>query len=281
MYASLSGDPLYLNGSGPADQSIAPSAASDPPPLSNNLHQEASAAWSVSKDTTSIAVLNAFVNRYPGTIFADMAMARMRELSSASQGDLSTKVGDQCDALAGNPTDQQRNGPGVPYAEIKEQLDLAIRVCNAATSSSPGVLRYKYQLARALQHRDRSKAFELLRDLVARRYPAAHDNLGWIYLLDKRDRLQAVSTFRTGVELGDIDSMVSLVEMYDRNIATPTSDKDSKLSLLEQAARFGHPQASRILESERERIVKPERDSEQAEKILQMFGTIINNIPRR
>ena len=42
---------------------------------------EAAQAWSATKDTTSRAVLSAFVAGYDGTVFAELARARLKELS--------------------------------------------------------------------------------------------------------------------------------------------------------------------------------------------------------
>jgi TPR repeat protein len=82
---------------------------------------------------------------------------------------------------------------------------------------------------------DKDRAFALLEQLTNRRYPAAFDNLGWLYLA--RDNIpQAVSHFRVGTQLGDPDSMVSLVEMYDKGHAAPRNQDETKIALLERAA---------------------------------------------
>ena len=43
---------------------------------------EAAEAWSATKDTTSSAVLGAFIMRYPDTFFAELARARIEELKA-------------------------------------------------------------------------------------------------------------------------------------------------------------------------------------------------------
>ncbi len=82
-YASLSGEPMFLNGQ---PTIVAPSTAprpayQAPPPISKET-QEAAAAWAATKDTNSTAVLEAFRRRYPGTVYADMALAKSDELAS-------------------------------------------------------------------------------------------------------------------------------------------------------------------------------------------------------
>jgi hypothetical protein len=41
---------------------------------------EAADAWSAIKDTSSLAVVDAFAARYGGTVFADLARARVQQL---------------------------------------------------------------------------------------------------------------------------------------------------------------------------------------------------------
>jgi hypothetical protein len=63
-----------------ATAAAAPPPAAPPPPQGN----EAMHAWSATKDTTSAAVLEAFLNRHPTGIYADMARARLNELKLRS-----------------------------------------------------------------------------------------------------------------------------------------------------------------------------------------------------
>jgi hypothetical protein len=57
-------------------QGGAAAASSTPLQLS-----EAAQTWSVTKGTTSESVLRAFIVRFPGTVFAELAGARLKELS--------------------------------------------------------------------------------------------------------------------------------------------------------------------------------------------------------
>ena len=70
--------PIYLSGRGAASNPILPaegSAATD----------EIAQAWGATKDTTSIAVLQAFAERYSRTIYAEMALARIAELQKSQE----------------------------------------------------------------------------------------------------------------------------------------------------------------------------------------------------
>jgi TPR repeat protein len=131
---------------------------------------------------------------------------------------------------------------------------------------------------------DKDRAFALLEQLTNRRYPAAFDNLGWLYLA-RHNIPQAVSHFRVGTQLGDPDSMVSLVEMYDKGHAAPRNQDETKIALLERAARLGHPGAARGLEVEQQRYEQLEQQrafqQEQARRMIQIFGGTIRGMPRR
>jgi hypothetical protein len=88
-----------------------------------------------------------------------------------------------------------------------------------------------------------------------------------------------------GAELGDPDSMVSLVEMYERGHATPRGAEETKIALLKRAARLGHPGAARGLEVEQESYRQMEQQrafqQDQARRMIQIFGGIFQGIPRR
>src|SRR5262249_36979707 len=61
----------------PGVASLAPAAP--PPSLS-----EAATAWGVTKDTNSVAVLEAFIRQFDGTIYATLARARLEELKKVA-----------------------------------------------------------------------------------------------------------------------------------------------------------------------------------------------------
>jgi TPR repeat protein len=147
--------------------------------------------------------------------------------------------------LAANPNDQNRIGEGVPFDALKLQAKEAVKVCDMATKQNPKEPRLQYQLARALQFSDRKLAFALLQKPVSTRYPAAFDNIGWIVLAaNPQNPQEAVNYFRTGVDLGDSDSMLSLAEMIDRNYAFPRGPRETKLALYHRAAKLGNKTAA-------------------------------------
>jgi hypothetical protein len=189
------------------------------------------------------------------------------------------QAGNDCDRLAANPTDLRKVGEGVPFETLKLQADDAITACTRAVAQFSSELRYQYQLGRALQFRDRKRAFEIEASLVKQRYPAAFDNLGWMYINDKRDFASGVQHFKMGAQLGDGDSMVSLAEMIDRKQFNPPNSYDMKLALWRQAAGLGHAGAARALELEAVKAQQLETErlnQQQAQQLmLQMIGGII------
>jgi hypothetical protein len=63
-----------------------------PAPASHVLAREAFEAWSATRDTTSIGVLDAFIARYRDTFYAALARARMQELKKLDDLPLSSSV---------------------------------------------------------------------------------------------------------------------------------------------------------------------------------------------
>jgi hypothetical protein len=191
----------------------------------------------------------------------------------------------RCDELAANPNDSQKVGEGVAFGTLKNQAREAVASCEPAAAQNPSELRFRYQLGRALEWIDRKKAFEIHQGLVARGYPAAFDNLGWLYYTERRDAAQAVALFRRGVRAGDSDSMVSLAEMIDQGYAIPANPSEEKLQLYRRAAELGNATAVRAYQAG---ILKgpathqqPYWQLEQQRRMMQIFGTVIQNIPRR
>jgi flagellar biosynthesis GTPase FlhF len=195
------------------------------------------------------------------------------------------QAGTDCDRLAANPTDTRKVAEGVPFETLKLQADEAISACTRAVAQFPSELRYQYQLGRATQFRDRKKAFDIQASLVRNHYPAAYDNLGWMYINDRRDFATAVTHFKTGAQMGDGDSMVSLAEMIDRKQFNPPNAYDMKLALWRQAAGLGHSGAARALELETAKVQQmqaQELSKQQAQQLMiQMIGGIIAGAANR
>jgi TPR repeat protein len=206
---------------------------------------------------------------------------RIRE----AQRQAETGAASRCDGLAGNPTDPKRSGDGATYELLKSQASEAVAACQIAVRQSPNEPRFQYELGGALQFVDRKRSFEIQQKLVNLHYPAAYDNLGWLFYADRKNIPEAVNLFRKGTQFGDPDSMVSLAEMIDRRHATPMSEDETKMALYGRAAAMGHPAAVRALQVEQEKEVKEEQQrllqQQQQQIMLQILGGVVQNLGRR
>ncbi|WP_166308704.1 hypothetical protein [Bradyrhizobium sp. 2S1] len=133
-------------------------------------------------------------------------------------------------------------------------------------------------MARALQFIDRKRAFPILQKLVNQRYPAAFDNIGSIFYFDQKNPEAAVASFRSGVDLNDSDSMVSLAEMIDRNQTMPRGPAETKLALYHRAAGLGNTAGARAEQSESQKQGIDERNREMQIQQARIAGEIFNGI---
>ncbi|MEZ5925327.1 MAG: caspase family protein [Hyphomicrobiaceae bacterium] len=78
-YGTLGGQPIYLN----APAGTSETSPVTPPAQGDDLNKRAADAWITVKDTTSVAILKAYIAKFEGTIFADLAAARLAEIMAA------------------------------------------------------------------------------------------------------------------------------------------------------------------------------------------------------
>jgi hypothetical protein len=186
----------------------------------------------------------------------------------------------ECDRLAANPTDSKRTGEGVSFDLLKHQADEAYDACTKAVATFPAELRYQYQLGRAAQFKDKNQAFEIFSRLVQANYAAAFDNLGGMYLYDRRDADSAIRLFKRGSELGDADSMVSLVDLIDKGLVPTPNPEQTKLALLNRAAELGHSGAQRGYELELQKANQARINQATQQQMMQMFGAFVQGVAR-
>jgi uncharacterized protein (UPF0147 family)/signal transduction histidine kinase len=187
----------------------------------------------------------------------------------------------ECDRLAANPTDRMKASEGVPFDLLKNQANQAFDSCSKAVQTFPSELRYQYQLGRAAQFKDKKQAFDVFTRLVQANYAAAFDNLGGMYLYDRKDIAAAIRLFKRGSELGDADSMVSLVDLIERGLISIPNPEQTKLALLKRAAELGHSGAQRAYESELQKANQAGIDQANQRQMMQIFGAFIQGLPRR
>lgn len=85
IYATLGGQPVTLSDA-PTAESSAPAESSETQAGSGQSPKEkrAADAWITVKDTTSVAILKAYIAKFEGTIFADLAAARLAEIEGGA-----------------------------------------------------------------------------------------------------------------------------------------------------------------------------------------------------
>jgi len=78
---------------------------------------------------------------------------------------------------------------------------------------------------------------------------------------------------------------MSLAEMIDRGYTVPTNPSEEKMELYRRAAELGNAAARRAYRAQiaKEQATQQERISqiEQQRRMMQIIGTVIQNIPRR
>jgi len=107
--------------------------------------------------------------------------------------------------------------------------------------------------------------------LAGQKYPASFDNLGWLMVKLHKDYGAAVTYFKTGSQLRDPDSMVSLLEMIDRGNVQTDRPYELKYQLLRAAADLGHQGAQLQIREEEEKLSAAQRQAVQDPRIILDF----------
>ena len=131
------------------------------------------------------------------------------------------------------------------------------------------------------QFKDKKQAFDIFFRLVQANYPAAFDNLGGMYLWDRKDATTAITLFKRGSALGDADSMVSLVDLIDKGMVPTPNPEQTKLALLQRAAELGHAGAQRGYELQLQKINQDQINQVNHQQMMQLFGAFVQGVVRR
>jgi hypothetical protein len=204
-----------------------------------------------------------------------------RERREQDEATRRSEAGRRCDELAANPNDSRRVGDGVSYQLLKVQALQASDDCKLAMEQNPAELRFKYQYGRALQVMDRKAALQIQEELASRGYPAAFDNLGWLYYTEMKDPARAVAIFRRGVQLGDSDSMLSLAEMIEQSYVPSANPIQEKIQLYCRAAELGNAAGTRACTEEQEKLEQQRQQNIQQLQQQQMMMQVIQGIVQR
>ncbi|GLS19249.1 hypothetical protein GCM10007874_22660 [Labrys miyagiensis] len=218
-----------------------------PPPVAATDARIAEAAlvWPSLASSNDAALLRAFKLHYAGTVFEEMASARLAELASndvkepaASQssgetpgiqialvpgvpGVVVTRVStplNACDSLAGALLDPDHVGPGIDKDKLVPAN--AIPACQEAAKNSPSTRRFLFQLGRAYNaSKDYSTAISWYRKAADLGSTAAMGNIGFLY--DYGDGVtqnsqEAAIWFRKAADLGNPVSIDNLGVLYEK-----------------------------------------------------------------
>lgn len=186
-----------------------------------------------------------------------------------------TQLAQECDALAANPNDRNRLGPGVTLDQLKPVARKAATACAEAAKENPGELRLQYQFARAVSFIDKARSLQVLQVLASKQYPAAFDNLGDA-LLETNDIPGAVRSYRQGAELGDPDAMASLANMINENRAAPRNEAETVESLYHRACSLGHQYSCNRIKG----LADKERQRQMDEQGLRIFLGVLKGMSR-
>jgi hypothetical protein len=161
---------------------------------------------------------------------------------------VSQKVGlQECDSLAAHNADTQRVTSAVSYTALKGHNAEAIAACRKATAAFPGVLRFEFQLARALAASGESEeAIVWYLKAAEREYTAAMFNLAIAYddgTGTAKDQAEANRWYRKAAENGRADAMWNLAINLDQALGGPADPVHSARFLL-AAFRVGHEPTS-------------------------------------
>ncbi|MCO5066527.1 MAG: caspase family protein [Rhizobiaceae bacterium] len=144
---------------------------------------------------------------------------------------------DACDLAAGHPSDPDRVGPSVEYANLDPQL--AIPACERAVAANPDNMRFKSLLARALDKAGRGEEAAVLNEAAMKAgYIAAFHNMGNLYrkgLGVPEDIGKAFELYLYAAEKGHPEDQSNVGYMYMRGEGV-AKDYEKARFWLEKAA---------------------------------------------
>ena len=135
----------------------------------------------------------------------------------------------RCDLWGASLFQPDRIGKGTPGSVVEAggYYERVIDACDDAMAEHPENDRFKYQFVRALTMRpkliedDRQTAIEILRNLEAKEYAAALNELGFHHdqetpLELDRDYIKAADYFRRAADAGAIEALSNLADAYEK-----------------------------------------------------------------
>ena len=146
---------------------------------------------------------------------------------------------DACDLAAGHPSDPERVGPSVDYANLDPQI--AIPACEKAVAAYPDNMRFKTLLARALDKAGRGEEAAAL-NVVAMKagYLGGYHNMGNLYrkgLGVEKDLKKAFELYMYAAERGHPEDQSNIGYMYLRGDGVDVDYKQAMVWLSKATAQ--------------------------------------------
>ena len=157
---------------------------------------------------------------------------------------ISQKAGlHECDRLAAHAVDKGRVSSAVTYGDLKSHAAEAVAACRDATATHPGVMRFEYQLGRALAANGEDReASDWYTKAAERGYTAAVFNLAIAYDEGQgveKDQSAANAWYRKAADKGRADAMWNLAINLDKGMGEKADPTTSAFYLL-AAYKAGH-----------------------------------------
>jgi uncharacterized protein len=229
VYGSLPNSPIYLK---------EPSISIHSDEVKSEVVPADETVWQTIKDATDKNLIADFLNKFPSSLHAKEAEARLKSLDATlvapsretnastkpvSNDDLNAIA--QCDRLAASPLGGGRpnNTAGVELSKIP--VVAAGRACEQAMRRSPQVARFPLQAARvAIARGDYAAARELYEKASALGSSLAMYSLGLLYsegTIVPLDYAEARGWYTKAVALKSAFAMAELAALYEKGLGGP------------------------------------------------------------
>jgi uncharacterized protein len=246
VYGSLPNNPIYLK---------EPSISIHSDEVKSEVVPADETVWQTIRDATDKNLIADFLNRFPSSLHAKEAEARLKSLDAtliapSRETNASTKpvsnddvnASAECDRLAASPLGSGRSTSTAGVELSKIPVVAAGRACEEAMRRSPQVARFPFQAARvAIARGDYAAARELYEKASALGSSLAMYSLGLLYsegTIVPLDYAEARTWYAKAVALKSAFAMAELAALYEKGLGGP-KDPAEAFRLYRGAATAG------------------------------------------
>lgn len=212
VYGSLSSQSIYLKPSKKASEgphTKSDGAVGKPTANKENTLDAASRAWETVKNTKSLGMLDAFIKRFPDSVYADFAKLRKIELQKQAR-----------------------------LERTKANNDLTTKARLSEQAARKTYLRGLY----AFERKDYGEALQLFRQAVEKNNPSAMFYLGFFYEKGfgiRQNYAQAVRWYRESANRNNAYGLHNLALLYNSGLGVPKMPGEAS-SLISLALGLGN-----------------------------------------